>query len=64
MKILYLFYFYLSTLFLLSPTINLLHLSCIGLDDGYESDVESIWSEEDEQTTEDIHNCGEHLTLI
>ena len=32
-------------------------------DGGYESDDESIWSEEDEQTT-DIHNYGEHLKLF
>ena len=33
-------------------------------DGGYESDDESIWIDEDEQTTEDIHNYGEHLTLF
>ena len=33
-------------------------------DGGYESDDESIWSEEDEQTTEYIHNYGEQLKLF
>ena len=32
-------------------------------DGGYESDDESIWSEEDEQTT-DMNNYGEHLKLF
>ena len=33
-------------------------------DGGYETHDESIWSEKDEQTTEDIHNYGENLKLF
>ena len=32
-------------------------------DGGYESDDESIWNDEDEQTT-DTHNYGEYLKLF
>ena len=55
----YLLYFYFP--FHIKLTI---HLKFTVSDGGYVSDDVSIWSEEDEQTTEDINNYGEHLTLF
>ena len=53
---------YISTLMF---TFTLTHnLTFTVSDGGYESDDERIWSEEDEKTTEDIHNYGEHLNLF
>ena len=54
---------YIHSIFTFPQIYNLLHLTFTVLDGGYESDDESIWSEEDEQTT-DIRNYGEHLKLF
>ena len=57
-------YYLIYSIFTFPASIYLRYLKLTVSDGGYESDDESIWSEEDEQTPEDIHNYGEHLSTV
>ena len=53
-------YYLIYPIFTFPASIYSRYLKLTVSDGGYESDDESIWSEKDEQTTEDIHNYGEN----
>ena len=52
------------SIFTFPTSIYLRYLKFTVSDGGYESDDESIWSDGDEKTTEEMHNYGEHSKFI